>query len=254
VDRVQRGDQHRPVFPLPHPARVAGPSADGEIHAHAGVVEVGSYLTQFDRFFGSLSHVSGLLLPHIDHPDSVLWKSFVEENMVTEAGGGPTVTRSPWRSHSIILTLVALALGACGNNRALTVQNMLVEYQENPLGMDVQQPRLSWILSSNQRVVSQTAYRILVADNPESLTDGAGNLWDSGKVPSAQSNNVVYGGESLSSGTTYYWKVQVWNQVDESAWSETGSFHTGLMNPSDWEASWISVEDTLRALDITSSI
>ena len=157
------------------------------------------------------------------------------------------MTRSPWRSHSIILMLVALAICGCGNNRALTVQHMLVEYEENPLGIDVQQPRLSWILSSNQRGVSQTAYRILVAENPESLTDTAGNLWDSGKVNSAQSNNVVYGGESLTSGTTYYWKVQVWNQDDESAWSETGSFHTGLMNASDWEAGWISVADSAIA-------
>jgi len=154
------------------------------------------------------------------------------------------MTRSSWRYQFIILILIALVLGACGGNQALNVQNMLVEYEENPLGIDVQQPRLSWVIASNQRGVSQSAYRILVADNPESLADDAGNLWDSGQVNSDQTNNIVYDGESLTSGTTYYWKVQVWNQNDESVWSETGTFHTGMMNPSDWEASWISVDDT----------
>ena len=37
------------------------------------------------------------------------------------------------------------------------------EYLENPLGIDATQPRLSWIVESNERGQKQTAYQIIVA-------------------------------------------------------------------------------------------
>ena len=53
---------------------------------------------------------------------------------------------------------------------------------ENPLGVDLAQPRLSWKLISDQNGQLQTAYQILVASDPEQLANNQGDLWDSGKV------------------------------------------------------------------------
>ncbi len=145
----------------------------------------------------------------------------------------------------IIFGLAAGLLFNCAGGQKLAVTNLKCEYLENPLGIDMPQPRLSWTVSSSLRGVSQSAYRILVADGRESLRNDTGNVWDSGQVSSAQSVNVVYDGQQLQSGQTYYWKVRSWNQDGEqSPWSEIHTFHTGLMQPSDWEAEWIAARDT----------
>src|SRR5699024_8390459 len=52
-------------------------------------------------------------------------------------------------------------------------------------------------------------------------------------------------GKPLQSDQTYYWKVRVRNRDGQwSSWSKTASFHTGLMNPSDWQGEWIGAPDT----------
>jgi len=42
----------------------------------------------------------------------------------------------------------------------LKVQNLLIENLVNPIGIDVQQPRFSWQLSSPKRNTLQAAYEI----------------------------------------------------------------------------------------------
>ena len=64
------------------------------------------------------------------------------------------------------------------------------EYLENPLGIDAAAPRLSWVLESSDldaRGLRQTAYQVLVASSRAKLDAGKGDLWDSGKVRSADS-------------------------------------------------------------------
>ena len=48
----------------------------------------------------------------------------------------------------------------------LTPENLLCEYFTNPLGLDVPQPRLSWQVHSAKRGARQTAYQIIVAQEP----------------------------------------------------------------------------------------
>ncbi|GAI20807.1 unnamed protein product, partial [marine sediment metagenome] len=76
----------------------------------------------------------------------------------------------------------------------VSVKELRCEYRVNPLGVDVVKPRLNWIMESNQRGRKQRAYQILVADSEEKLKQNEGELWDSGKVKSEQSNQVVYKG------------------------------------------------------------
>ena len=53
------------------------------------------------------------------------------------------------------------------------------EYVENPLGVDMPNPRLFWKLDSGERGQFQTAYQILVASTVEALAKDQGDLWDS---------------------------------------------------------------------------
>ena len=112
--------------------------------------------------------------------------------------------------------------------------------------------RFSWNISSELREVSQSAYHIIVADSPEKLRKKHGNIWDSGKVCSDQSTNIVYQGIQLQSGRKYYWNVSVWDQEKkQSSQSETAFFQTGLFSMSDWEAQWIAAADTSLATPLS---
>lgn len=127
----------------------------------------------------------------------------------------------------------------------LTVTDLRTEYLRDTLGIDVSQPRLSWVLQSSTRGVRQSAYQILVAGSREALENDEGDMWNSGKVESRQSVNVVYAGDTLQGGTTYYWKVRVWNQNDEvSSWSSVATFHMGLLAEDAWQGQWIGAPDT----------
>ncbi|UCH64159.1 MAG: family 78 glycoside hydrolase catalytic domain [Fidelibacterota bacterium] len=126
----------------------------------------------------------------------------------------------------------------------LTVTNLRCEYLEVPLGIDVLQPRFSWVLESPKRGISQTAYRILVASSEEALESERTDRWDSGKVESDESVNVVYKGSPLESGGTYFWRVRVWDQDSTaSPWSAVATFQMGLLEASEWEGMWIAAAD-----------
>ncbi|GAG89429.1 unnamed protein product, partial [marine sediment metagenome] len=56
--------------------------------------------------------------------------------------------------------------------RLVTPVQLKCEYAVNPLGVDVAQPRFSWILESSERGQIQSAYRILVTSNKQNLKLG----------------------------------------------------------------------------------
>ena len=118
------------------------------------------------------------------------------------------------------------------------------EYLENPMGIDVRQPRYFWVLGHTERGQAQSAYQVMVS------TDrgfAAADMWDSGKVASGKSTQVVYGGKALESGKTYFWKVKYWDKDGrETTWSDTARFDTGLFDRSEWEGTWIGGKNQLR--------
>jgi alpha-L-rhamnosidase len=119
------------------------------------------------------------------------------------------------------------------------ISYLACEYQTNPLGIDIRQPRLSWQLQSDRRGARQTAYRILVASEVDHLRAGDADLWDSGKVESDQSIHVPYSGKELISRQRVHWKVIVWDEAGDSAESDPAWFEIGLLNRNDWTAQWI---------------
>jgi alpha-L-rhamnosidase len=120
------------------------------------------------------------------------------------------------------------------------------EYLVNPLGLDVAQPRMDWILTgatNAPRNLSQSSYQILVASSPEILAQDKGDLWDSGMVKSDETSHIAYGGPALTSRQTCYWKVRVTDSLGKiSAWSKPASWEMGLLKPGDWQAKWINAE------------
>lgn len=123
---------------------------------------------------------------------------------------------------------------------SVSISDTRCEYRRNPIGVESPQPRLSWILESKDRNVLQSAYRILVATDPESLEKDQGDLWDSGKVTSDEMAQIAYGGKPLDSSRQCFWKVRVWDaNGTASAWSKPANWTMGLLDPTDWQAHWI---------------
>ncbi|MCL5098112.1 MAG: family 78 glycoside hydrolase catalytic domain [Candidatus Omnitrophica bacterium] len=139
---------------------------------------------------------------------------------------------------------ILLAVSACAQSSHLAIQSLRCEYRRNPLGIDTLQPRLSWILESDQRGQRQSAYRVLVASTPGKLSLDQADLWDSGKVESDQSVQVLYGGKPLRSLSYAYWKVRAWDEDGHaSSWSEPGFWSMGILQPADWKGDWIAATD-----------
>lgn len=136
--------------------------------------------------------------------------------------------------------LVVLA-GILSTQATMTVKDTLCEYAENPLGIDVAQPRFTWTLDADRRGVMQQAWHVLVATSPEILAADQGDLWDSGKVVSGESV-AVYQGAPLVSRQFAYWKVRIWDERGEgSPWSETATFEMGLLERGEWRGQWIGL-------------
>jgi alpha-L-rhamnosidase len=142
--------------------------------------------------------------------------------------------------------VVCLALGAtllagapAGQDHG-PIQALRCEYLAAPSGIDVERPRLSWMLSPASGIRAQSAYRILVASSPDRLRQDQGDLWDSGRVASTDSTWAAYAGRKLKSGERVYWKVRVWSDAGKaSAWSAPATWSMGLLQASDWHARWI---------------
>jgi len=111
------------------------------------------------------------------------------------------------------------------SNAQTIVTHLTCNRAENPLSVSEKQPRLSWQLLSERSNVSQKAYQVLIASSEENLQKNTGDVWDSGKVVSTQSQLILFNGTSLKPETKYFWKVKIWTQSNqESNWSDVASF------------------------------
>jgi len=141
--------------------------------------------------------------------------------------------------HLLSASLLASSLAAA----PLQVGALRCEYRDDPLGIDVAQPRLSWVLTGAEAGARQTAYQVQVASTREKLAAGQGDRWDSGRVESDQTNQIVYAGGALRSREDCFWRVRAWDQAGQAtAWSVPARWSMGLLAPGDWQASWIGYD------------
>ena len=105
-----------------------------------------------------------------------------------------------------------------------------VEYLQEPIGIDVVRPRLSWNCAAGIR---QTAYQIIAKINGQTV-------WNSGKVESSSMTHIPYGGPELHSRERVYWSVKLWDENGEGGEISHSFFEMGLLDASDWKAKWIT--------------
>lgn len=135
----------------------------------------------------------------------------------------------------LVVVLALCTISAYAADKA-TVKNLICEYHTNPIGIDVQKPRLSWQIESTAQNVAQTAYEIKVTDSSGKL------VWNTGKVNSDQSVDVVYDGPALKSMQRVSWQVRIWdNQEKATSWSAPASWEMGILEPESWKASWVTL-------------
>ncbi|WP_426061780.1 family 78 glycoside hydrolase catalytic domain [Hymenobacter sp. B1770] len=148
------------------------------------------------------------------------------------------------RKHLLPFLLLLLVLTALRPAAPAAVQltRLRCELLTNPEGIDAPAPRLSWELSSSERGLTQTAYQVLVASTPEKLAADESDLWNSGKVSSAQSVHIAYAGAPLKTRTRCYWKVKTWTDQGETNWSTPAHWSMGLLNYLDWKGRWIGLD------------
>ena len=138
------------------------------------------------------------------------------------------------KSIALIFFLTASAALA-----ALQPVELLTDYRVNPLGIDTA-PRLFWRADADGRQgAAQTSYQIQAAAQADGF-DGE-LLWDSGKVESAESTRIAYGGPKPASRQRVWWRVKLWDESGAAGdWSQPAWFETGLLDPADWrDAPWI---------------
>lgn len=145
---------------------------------------------------------------------------------------------------TIIISLFTLSAKA---QNKISVTNLQCEMLNNPEGIDVLQPRLSWQINAAVNDVKQTAYQIVVASSLENLNSDKADLWNSGKVESKESVNIVYKGKRLENRQDVFWKVVVWTSKGEAKSNENAHFSIGILTYADWKSTrWIGYEKLSR--------
>jgi len=108
------------------------------------------------------------------------------------------------------------------------IKNIRIEYLDNPIGLGIRQPRITWSLDG---VRKQTAFEIVYSVN------------------GVKKANILYYTPSMNytftdpfnSRDIVTFKMRVQNEFDMwSEFSEEHSFEFGLLNESDWTAKWIT--------------
>ena len=140
-----------------------------------------------------------------------------------------------------MLKLAALVLAFSVGAYAAPV-HLRTNALESPLGVDTARPVFSWQSDAKTSDWMQSGYEILVGIDAEHLRAGKA-AWDSGRVASSESVNILYGGAPLQSQQRYVWKVMVWDAHGKQTVSAAAWFETGLMSAGDWKADWIMRHD-----------
>ena len=175
-----------------------------------------------------------------------------------DAMGGPQRLARSIAAFALIVAMIVTGLvfspepALAAKPSAVALSTLQVEKKTEPVGIDLERPRFSWVVESEQRDTLQESYRLRVATNESAFASGRGLAWDSGVVASGESSNVEYTGPRLASGTRFYWQIDVVTTAGKS--TARSEFRTGLATESDWAGSeWIGNDRAQQsgAIDLT---
>ncbi|EWH10488.1 alpha-L-rhamnosidase [Catenovulum agarivorans DS-2] len=159
------------------------------------------------------------------------------------------------RTYKLYVMLVGFCwlLASCSfsfeqfSNNDAPVELKVGEGFVNPIGYYEAKPRFSWKIASSSVQNTQSAYQIQVGSAVEQGESFKANLWDSGKVASADNAWIRYAGQPLVSRQQLLWRVRIWDENKQASnWSELNRVELGLLSNQDWQAEWIAHPDTLQ--------
>jgi alpha-L-rhamnosidase len=84
-----------------------------------------------------------------------------------------------------LLILVFLIISTITLYAQVDLVQLNTEHLKNPVGLGEFHPRFSWVLTSNDRKVIQTAYEVRVGQDEIELIEGKRLSWHCGKVNEA---------------------------------------------------------------------
>ena len=118
-----------------------------------------------------------------------------------------------------------------------SASRLRVEYMETPLTIDTLSPKFSWALVHSQRGQSQTAYQITVTNSQDTTKV----MWNSSKVISNRTLNILYEGLQLVSDSDYSWSITWWDNKNVMSDVTSSTFSTAILDSISWYgAQWIS--------------
>lgn len=144
---------------------------------------------------------------------------------------------------SIVVLIFSCSMSV--NASETGVFNLRCDEKDNPVGVSQKDLSFSWLWKAETDRNQQESYRIVVSSTLKNLERTCYDVWDSGRIRSANSIHVPFKGKKLEGGHKYFWRVLLWdfdNQASE--WSAISSFVTAIEKPSEWHgAKWIGYED-----------
>ncbi len=114
----------------------------------------------------------------------------------------------------------------------LSCYDLKCNHLPTPIGVDETPLTFEWKLKSDEKNVTQSAYRLVI--------DG---LMDTGKVETDQSIGVSFPELSLAPYTRYDYHLTVWDNHGEESEPAHSFFETGLLTPDNWIADWITTRE-----------
>ena len=148
-----------------------------------------------------------------------------------------------------ILSTLPLLLAGTLAFAATSIKDFRVQHADTPISVEDRHPVFSWKMESDVRGQKQTAYQLSVIRE----VDGS-ELWNTGRVESARSVDVVYQGVALQAEKGYTVNLSVWDK-DGRQYDAQTRFETGIMNPriSAWNgADWVGLKQL--KLDAASQV
>ena len=139
-------------------------------------------------------------------------------------------------SSALLLAAALLVEHASAGPTAAT--NLRVEYHTSPINVEETLPRFSWVVAHTERGQAQTAYWLNVRNAVGTV------VWNTGRIISPVTQNVVYAGPPLLSDADYSWNVTWWDTANAVApASDSVRFSTALLPPTNaafGSAAWVA--------------
>ena len=121
------------------------------------------------------------------------------------------------------------------------IVSLRTQFDLGLIGVEEDEALLTWSVQSKRQDAKQMAYQIQASAKEEFST----LLFDSDRVASSEQVAIPVGDGPRASREIRFYRVRIETQHGWSAWSETVSIETGLLEPSDWDAVFIG-DDSVR--------